>query len=308
MVSGDFHDSQNEPSTQRVFPSLNGSSIVKKPVKYSEAVEKSQAHLQERNPISTEPTAANLPSLAKNSVLLFKPVAVLKNHQHQPQYKGRALSSPIVFCKESSNESIDRPVSALTSMYGNTSSNKKRHVKSKSGLSYRMALAREMGLYTDSDNDGHQNNYNDKKTKSYTNKNYNTGSGPNSVVGDEEYWDAPYNPLQPTDYKRYKESDEYLIEQHEWNLFLVEKGYIAEQRLPWSETISSIVHLDRTESIERSLAPTGNYGRKILEKFGWKQGQGLGASEERRGIKTALRLAPVDRTKRKIGRIIDDNR
>jgi hypothetical protein len=308
MASGDSHNSQNESSVTRVFPPLSGSSIVKKPVKYLETVKKSQAHLHDRNTISTEPTATNLTSLAKRSALLFKPAAVLKKQQHQSQYKSRALSSPIVFCRESSNEGINRPVSALTSMYGNAGSNKKRHVKSKNGLSYRMALARELGLYKDNDYGNHQHNYNDKKTKNYTN--FNTGNGSNGAVKDEEYWDAPYNPFQPTDYKRYKESDEYLIEQHEWNLFLVEKGYIAEQRLPRSETISNMGHLDRTGSVvgERSLTPTGNYGRKILEKFGWKQGQGLGASEERQGIKTALRLAPVDRMKRKIGRIIDDNR
>lgn len=306
MVNGDSNDSHNEHGVVRQFPSLSSSSIVKKPIKYTQTSEISSS--LERNVVSTTSTGADIAPFAHRSVLLFKPVAVLK--KQQSQYKSRTLNSPIVFCRESSDQGADRPVTPLKSMYGGAGQNRKRHVKSKNGISHKMALARELGLYTDHYHD-EQHYYNSNSNSNNTNNNSGTHNDSNGAAENEEYWDLPYDPFYPTDYKRYKESDEYLIEQHEWNLFLIEKDYVEDKRLSKPGVLSDVMQLDRTVDIFKhsvSPSPVENYGRKILEKFGWKHGQGLGANEDRRGIKTALRLAPVDRRKRKIGRIIDDNR
>lgn len=305
MVNGDTNDSHNEHGVMRQFPSLSSSSIIKKPIKYTQASEKGSL---ERNGVSTASAGADLAPSAHRSVLLFKPVVVLK--KQQSQYKSRALNSPIVFCRESSDQEADRPVTPLKSMYGSAGVNRKRHIKSKNGISLKMAMAKELGLYADHYHD-EQHHHNSNSNSNNTNNNSSIHNDSNGTVEDEEYWDLPYDPFYPTDYKRYKESDEYLIEQHEWNLFLIEKNYVADQRLPKPGVLSDVMQLDRTVDIVKhsvSPSPVENYGRKILENFGWKQGQGLGANEDRRGIKTALRLAPVDRRKRKIGRIIDHNR
>lgn len=119
----------------------------------------------------------------------------------------------------------------------------------------------------------------------------------------DEYWDAEYDPAAPTDYKLYCGSSEHETEQTDFRLFI--------------ENLTGMAHAQTgattTTITQENKAPVAVHGdpefaKRILLRYGWVPGQGLGAHADRRGITKALRLAPVRGARGSgRGRIIDRN-
>lgn len=139
-----------------------------------------------------------------------------------------------------------------------------------------------------------------------------------------QYWDLEYDPLMPNSYHDYINSEENLAEIEDWMDYLeqwkneLDKGNIAvelsgpvafSKASSKSYEESDMVHVpgDFEELSENTFEKTGKsqrVGAKLLQKYGWKQGKGLGVSED--GIVNALRFA-VNKKRPGSGKIIDKN-
>lgn len=128
---------------------------------------------------------------------------------------------------------------------------------------------------------------------------------------ESKYWDEDYDPSKPTDFNKYRESEEWMLEEHDWKLYLEANDRKSDD--PHRETIPIPVSPPKSSSLNNptndtpSTQPKTDFAKRLLMKYGWKPGQGLG-SQDRQGITKALRLAPVRRGARGRGRIIDKNK
>lgn len=127
------------------------------------------------------------------------------------------------------------------------------------------------------------------------------------------YWDETYTPQRPTDYKVYRDSHEWVSEETDWRLYLESLTGVpmasVMPRVPPTTTTLAAVAADSGSVLDGTVGSkeyVHDFAKRILVKYGWKPGQGLGA-EDRQGITKALRLAPVKRGVRGRGRIIDKN-
>ncbi|EPX74574.1 RNA-binding protein [Schizosaccharomyces octosporus yFS286] len=133
----------------------------------------------------------------------------------------------------------------------------------------------------------------------------------------EKLWSELYNPLNPTSYDIYKKSEYGKAVEHEWDLYVSQNPSLATEArnaglaqssqfgigpppaLLKDTTINSIysnASVPKSDQIPDSLIespkykPTKNYGKILLKKFGWNEGQGLGLSNQ--GIINPLQTKP----------------
>ncbi|WBW71114.1 RNA-binding protein [Schizosaccharomyces osmophilus] len=143
------------------------------------------------------------------------------------------------------------------------------------------------------------------------------GSNDDSLISSfevEEIYSELYNPLNPTSYDNYKKSEFGKAMEHEWNLYVLQNPSLAiEARnaglaqssksgigpppvLLEDTTISNSIYsnasMPKIDQPSVSLMespkgkPTKNYGKILLKKFGWNEGQGLGLLNQ--GIRNPL--------------------
>jgi hypothetical protein len=128
------------------------------------------------------------------------------------------------------------------------------------------------------------------------------------------YWDEDYDPARPNVYKEYIHSEEKLAEEEDWEDYLAqwELGSDANSAKP-IEFTKSTESEDKSESIEETsfhskpepVSDKKGIGSKLLQKYGWKPGKGLGASED--GIVNPLRFSTHNKRPGS-GRIVDKNK
>ncbi|EPY54061.1 RNA-binding protein [Schizosaccharomyces cryophilus OY26] len=124
----------------------------------------------------------------------------------------------------------------------------------------------------------------------------------------EKVWSELYNPLTPTNYEDYQHSEFGKALEYEWNLHITQSPSLAlEARnaglaqssksgigpppaLLQDATISNPIYSDPSlsklnQNLDSPLdlpkfKPMKNYGKHLLRKFGWNEGQGLGQSNQ----------------------------
>lgn len=129
------------------------------------------------------------------------------------------------------------------------------------------------------------------------------------------YWDQDYDPEEPNIYKEYIHSEEKLAEEEDW------EDYLARWELnPNAASSTSIEFTKSTESDDKTgsmeeepssvndpepVPDKSGIGSRLLQKYGWKPGKGLGASED--GIVNPLHFSKNKRRPGS-GRIVDKNK
>lgn len=152
---------------------------------------------------------------------------------------------------------------------------------------------------------------------SFAPQNPSQSTADDDMVAESEYWDADYDPSMPTDYKTYKDdSIEIMREAVDWSLYL--EVYYSTSTIPAASTTSATAPGQgegAEPATEEGAGKDGvvqykhNFGKRILLKQGWSQGQGLGASAQRQGILKPIRMkAERNRGRRGYGRIVDSNK
>lgn len=149
-------------------------------------------------------------------------------------------------------------------------------------------------------------------------------------------WDEDYDPMVPNDYAEYQQSDEKMVENDDWRGYLIDlrNGDIHDPIMSSGGEIRFALEGTRAEDEEDILKDNDDYERlyggpddddeedsqengdgirtagkknfasRLLKKYGWKPGQGLGSSSD--GIVSALRIT-MNKKRPGSGKIIDKN-
>jgi hypothetical protein len=124
--------------------------------------------------------------------------------------------------------------------------------------------------------------------------------------------------MQPNKFEDYKASSEYLMELDDWKDYLLHMNdnepqelhfvgakYVEESDEEEQDDANPQEHVE-VDSVEKSQeAGNTSFGHKLLSKYGWKPGSGLGPSSH--GIVKALHFA-MNKKRPGQGRIIDRNK
>ncbi|KAK9461236.1 uncharacterized protein V1516DRAFT_675385 [Lipomyces oligophaga] len=138
-------------------------------------------------------------------------------------------------------------------------------------------------------------------------------------------WDDDYDPRRPNNYEEYKNSEEQYLEEEDWREFLIglqKKRSSESEQAPVSLSASPVPEasadepesaLSRTDVMYRQpniqdqprlITPKETFAKRLLSKYGWTPGQGLGATNT--GITKPLRFS-ADKSKKGHGKIIDSS-
>ena len=124
-------------------------------------------------------------------------------------------------------------------------------------------------------------------------------------------YDQDYDPLRPNDYHEYTNSEEREYENEDWRqyLLMIKNDYtnddIDNERQGLDYEQINDQSDDEDERPDGRQVPQKSVASKILGRYGWKPGQGLGVSSD--GIVKALRFV-VNKKRPGSGRIVDKNK
>ncbi|CAN6605079.1 hypothetical protein TRVA0_002S05072 [Trichomonascus vanleenenianus] len=137
------------------------------------------------------------------------------------------------------------------------------------------------------------------------------------------YWDEDYDPSKPNIFEEYAGSDEQMNEEYDWQDYLAdlvrEKVEFVGPKYTTTGNDDNEKALDESDNEDAAIdtskanendaidfkAPTESFASKLLKKYGWKPGNGLGSNQS--GISKVLKFVP-SRKRPGTGRIIDKNR
>lgn len=133
----------------------------------------------------------------------------------------------------------------------------------------------------------------------------------------DDYWDQDYDPSEPNKMDMYPDSEEHLAEQEDWQLYLEDiksSGLSEESDIRYGiggnnddPIEESAISNEDPEELLSEMELKNNIFRpsRLLKKYGWKPGSGLGPRGD--GITKALHLKR-SRYRPGTGYILDRNK